>query len=174
MRNKLIENNEDTEYVDEILLDFTLQRIAEYYETIEMIATIKLGAKETLKELSKELNINPAVASQRLRKSKSELSILVKRNQKPIIVYGEKNTDKKKKEYEDIENKDHNIYELEKILIYIYENKETLSNDNSDVKKMSIEELGVHLDEEFKREFEKIDLRHRLNTIGDVFLTWKN
>ncbi len=109
------------------------------------------------------------MASQRLRKSKSELSILVKRNQKHIIVYGEENIDKKKKEYEDIENKDHNIYELEKILIYIYENKETLSNDNSDVKNMSIEELGVHLDEEFKREFEKFDLRHRLNTIGDVF-----
>lgn len=111
------------------------------------------------------------MASQRLRKSKSELSILVKRNQKPIIVYGEENIDKKKREYEDIENEEHNIYELEKILIYLYENKETLSNDNSDVKNMSIEELGVHLDEKFKRILEKYDLRHRLNTIGDALLS---
>ena len=110
------------------------------------------------------------MASQRLRKSKSELSILVKRNQKPIIVYGEENIDKKKREYEDIENEEHNIYELEKILIYLYENKETLSNDNCDVKNMSIEELGVHLDEKFKRILETYDLRHKLNTIGDALL----
>ena len=33
-----------------IELDFILQRIAEYYETIEMIATIKLGAREHIKD----------------------------------------------------------------------------------------------------------------------------
>lgn len=33
-----------------IELDFNLQRIAEYYETIEMIATIKLGTREHIKD----------------------------------------------------------------------------------------------------------------------------
>lgn len=33
-----------------IELDFILQRIAEYYETIEMIAIIKLGEREHIKD----------------------------------------------------------------------------------------------------------------------------